>query len=153
MGQLHLAQLGLEDVPCSQEDLCQEAHWSAQVAQHCGVHYIQWDLCRTHTCRLSRWCQWVWRNSEGQHSEQGGLLGMSQLEKVAHPKEEMFEGLNIGLLFEQECISPKMCNLFTSCILHILPMDFVGLDSKDPMQCIQACYLHQIQWLHCCMMT
>src|SRR5260221_10378243 len=55
-----------------------------------------------------------------------------QLEKVACAKEEMFEGLNIGLHFEQECISPKMCNLFTSCILHILPMDFVGLDSKDP---------------------
>src|SRR5258708_37940614 len=71
-----------------------------------------------------------------------------QLEKVACAKEEMFEGLNIGLLCEQECISPKMCNLFTLCILCILPMDFVGLDSKDPTQCIQACYLHQIQWLH-----
>ena len=40
MGQLHLAQLGLEDAPCSWEDLCQEAHWPAQVAQHCRVHYI-----------------------------------------------------------------------------------------------------------------
>src|SRR5258708_38599437 len=77
----------------------------------------------------------------------------SQLEKVACAKEEMFEGLNIGLLFEQEHISPKMCNLFTSCILRIPPTDFVGLDSKDPTQCIQACYLHRIQWLHCCMMT
>src|SRR5258707_11478364 len=107
-----------------------------------------------HTCRLSRWHQWVWRNSEGQHSEQGGLLGPHiATGKSCLCQGGMFEGLNIVLLFEQERIRPKMCNLFTLCILHILPTDFVGLDSKDPTQCIQACYLHRIQWLHCCMMT
>ena len=57
---------------------------------------------------------------------------MLQLEKVTHAKEEIFEGLNKGLLFEQECVSPKMHNLSILGILCIPPPDFVSLDSKDP---------------------